>query len=235
VAANRVGPGGLFGTGAGPIRSFKARYPGVGPAIWIATLEYFIVQPIAAAVFSPTYDWANNEISDLGATYACGTHSFCSPRHELMNIGFIILGVVMAAGAVLTHTEFRNRHHAWLGFVFMGIAGIGGAVVGFSPENVNNTVHVAGAFCAIGAGNVALLIFAGRLEELPRWLKVATVIAGAVGLIGCLLFAVWRDLIGKGTTERIAAYPETIWLLAFGAYASASHYRERRRRISGAA
>ena len=150
----------------GWITTFKARYSWMGPAIWIATLEYFVIQAIVAGAFLPAYDWAQNTISDLGNTRPCGEQQFCSPRYALMNTGLVILGLVMIAGAILTHQEFNDRRRARWGFLSMASAGLGATVVGFAPENVHHTLHLVAAFVAIGFGNLALVIFACRLTEL---------------------------------------------------------------------
>jgi hypothetical membrane protein len=213
----------------GRITTFKARYVWMGPAIWIATLEYFAIQAIVAGAFLPAYDWTQNTISDLGNTRPCGEQQFCSPRHALMNTGLVILGVVMIAGAILTHQEFKDRRRARWGFLSMAIAGLGATVVGFAPENVHHTLHLVAAFVAIGFGNLALVIFACRLPELNLRFRVLTWLAVLIGVPGCLLFVLQNYVAGKGATERIAAYPVTAWLLAFGVYASGSHYMKWRR------
>jgi hypothetical protein len=46
-----------------------------------------------------------------------------------------------------------------------------------------------------------------------------------VSLVAILLFAVHEYLgFGPGGMERVAAYPEVIWLIMFGFYVSRSHY-----------
>jgi hypothetical membrane protein len=216
----------------GWITTFKARYSWMGPAIWIATLEYFVIQAVVAGAFLPAYDWAQNTISDLGNTRPCGEQQFCSPRHALMNTGLVILGLVMIAGAILTHQEFNDRRRARWGFLSMAIAGLGATIVGFAPENVHHTLHLVAAFVAIGFGNLALVIFACRLTELNLPFRILTGVPVLIGLPGCLLFVFHDYVAGKGATERIAAYPVTAWLLAFGVYASGSHCMKWRRQLA---
>jgi hypothetical membrane protein len=206
------------------ITTFKATYPWMGPLIWIATLEFFAIQLIVAGAFLPAYDWGQNTISDLGNTRACGGQPFCSPRHGLMNLGLVILGLVMIVGAAFTYQEFNDRRRAKWGFVSMAIAGLGAAIVGLAPEDVHHTVHLIAASLAIGLGNLALVIFSLRLPELGPRLRMLTALAALIGSLGCVLFAAQLYVVGKGATERIAAYPVTGWLLAFGLYASANHY-----------
>lgn len=114
------------------LKSFTDRYPYLGPAIWFATLEYFVIQYVVASSWPTPYSLLRNQISDLGNT-SCGIYDgrqVCSPRHELMNFAFVALGLLMAAGAPLIHQEFRERRLAVLGFCGMAIAGLGTVFVG---------------------------------------------------------------------------------------------------------
>jgi hypothetical membrane protein len=150
-----------------------------------------------------------------------------------MNLAFVALGLLMVAGAPLVHQEFRERRLAVLGFAGMAIAGLGTVLVGLFPEDVNHTLHVIGAAGPFLVGNVALIILSCTLT-MSMSVRASTGIVGGIGLVGLLLFAVGVDLgLGQGGMERVAAYPQTIWLIIFGLYMSTSHYRKRRRRDLG--
>jgi hypothetical membrane protein len=213
------------------LKSFTDRYPYLGPLIWFATLEYFVIQLVVAADWPMPYSWLRNAISDLGNT-RCGVYGgryVCSPQHALMNFAFIALGVLMAAGAPLIHQEFRERRFAVVGFCGMAIAGLGTILVGLAPENVNHTFHVVGAAGPFLVGNAALIVLSCTLA-LPMSVRSLTGVAGGVGLVGLVLFALGVDLgLGVGGMERVAAYPQTIWLIIFGVYMSKNHYVRRRR------
>ena len=213
------------------LKSFTDRYPYLGPLIWFATLEYFVIQYIVAANWATPYSLLLNPISDLGNT-GCGLYEgrhVCSPEHGLMNFAFVALGLLMAAGAPLIHQEFREHRLAVVGFGGMAIAGLGTVLVGLSPENVNHTVHVFGAAGPFLVGNVALVILSCTLT-MPISVRALTGIAGVIGLVGLALFALGADLgLGQGGMERVAAYPQTIWLIVFGVYMSRNHYMRRRR------
>jgi hypothetical protein len=48
----------------------------------------------------------------------------------------------------------------------------------------------------------------------------------ATSLTALVCFAGHRYFgIGAGTMERVAAYPETVWLIAFGIFISRNHQR----------
>jgi hypothetical membrane protein len=105
----------------------------------------------------------------------------------------------------------------------MSVAGIGTALVGIFPENVNHPAHLVGAALAIGGGTVAIYILGWTLE-LPTRLQAYTRLWPPIQMTALVLFACHRDLgIGEGTMERIAAYPVTIWLISFGVYMARPH------------
>lgn len=213
------------------LKSFTDRYPYLGPLIWFATVEYFVIQYFVAASWPIPYSLLRNPISDLGNTN-CGVYEgrhVCSPQHELMNFAFVALGVLMAAGAPLIGQEFRERRLAVVGFGGMALAGVGTVLVGLSPENVNHTLHVLGAAGPFFVGNVALIVLSCTLV-MPMSVRVLSGTAGGVGLVGVFLFVLGVDLgLGQGGMERVAAYPQTIWLIIFGMYMSRNHYAKRRR------
>jgi hypothetical membrane protein len=126
------------------------------------------------------------------------------------------------------HQEFREHRLAVVGFGGMAIAGVGTVVVGLSPENVNIGLHVPGAAGPFFVGNVALIILSFTVA-LSMGVRVFTGIAGGIGLVGLFLFVLGVDLgLGEGGMERVAAYPQTIWLIIFGIYMSRNHYLKRR-------
>jgi hypothetical membrane protein len=79
-------------------------------------------------------------------------------------------------------------------------------------------MHVAGAGLAIGAGNVGIFILGAALS-LPEAMRRYMLVFSTVSLTALFLFAFHQYFgIGAGTMERIAAYPETIWLITFGLF-----------------
>jgi hypothetical membrane protein len=201
-------------------------YPSLGPAIFTVAAVYFLIQLIAAWVFTPSYSLVSNSISDLGET-SCGGYgspAICSPRWWLMDyVGFVLLGLVMVVGSALLYHEFterlpRERRAAMLGFALISLGGFGSILVGFFPENENRTMHIIGAFLAIAIGNIAILVL-GSVLTLPESMRRSMLMFSSVALAALVCFASHRYFgIGHGTMERIAAYPVTIWLITFGLY-----------------
>ncbi len=218
-------------------------FPFLGPVVFISSALYFYVQIFVAWVFNPShmaYNLVSNTISDLGNT-ACGpygTQYVCSPRHLYMNVAFIFLGIVMGGGSMLLYHEFEDRggaeqNAAFIGFLFMGVGGIGAVLVGVFPENTNATMHKIGAALAIGLGNLGIFVLGAVLSGLPEAMRRYMLVFSTISLTAMALFALHKYFgIGAGTMERIAAYPESIWLITFGLYVW--RFRPRASRVSEA-
>jgi len=201
-------------------------HPSLGPAIFTVASVYFLIQIIVAWVFIPSYNLVSNSISDLGVT-TCGSYgspAICSPRWWLMDyVGFLLLGLVMVVGSALLYHEFterlpRERRAAMFGFGLIALGGLGSILVGFFPENENRTMHVIGAFFAIAIANVAIIVL-GAVLTLPESMRRSMLMFSSLALVALFCFASHRSFgIGRGTMERIAAYPVSIWLITFGLY-----------------
>jgi hypothetical membrane protein len=201
-------------------------HPSLGPAIFTAATLFFLIQIIVAWVFTPSYSLVSNSISDLGES-SCGGYGsppMCSPRWWLMDYaGFLLLGLVMVIGSALLYHEFtervpRERRAAMVGFGLTALGGLGSILVGFFPENENRTMHIVGAFLAIAIGNIAILVL-GTVLTLPESMRRSMLMFSSLALAALLCFASHKYFgIGPGTMERLAAYPVTIWLIAFGLY-----------------
>lgn len=210
-------------------RTFNDRYPFVGPAFWILSIQYYIVQIVAVMAWTVVYSIRFNTISDLANT-ACGVYAgryVCSPLHGLMNASFISLGITMVLGSILIYREFKETVGSALGFGFMAIAGIGTLLVGLFPENTVVVLHVVGAALPFFIGNVGLVVL-GRVLDIPKTLRYYTVSSGTISLIALVFFAMHIYFgLGIGGMERIVAYPQTMWLIVFGIYISSNHIRSR--------
>lgn len=212
-----------------PIKTFNDKYPLVGPAFYIASIQYFIVMAVVAMNWATHYSVFQNTISDLGNT-VCGAYGgryVCSPLHAWMNLSFILLGVTMIIGSTLIYYEFRKSTWTWLGFSFMALGGIGTALVGLFPENTVSAAHIVGAALPFAIGNISLLIL-GKSLDMPRLLRIYTISSGLVSLGALTLFITHNYLgIGIGGMERLTANLQTVWLIVFGLYMSSSRYRKR--------
>ena len=208
------------------IETFHDRYPLVGPAFWIASIQFFIIMLVVALAWPTHYSLLHNTISDLGNT-TCGVYNgryVCSPQHAWMNASFIVLGSTMVAGSVLIYHEFKKSLASAIGFSFMAIGGLGTIVVGVFAENTISSLHVFGATLPFLIGNLSMIIL-GLCLAMPKNLRVYTILSGVISLIAATLFAVNAYLgIGIGGMERIAANLQTVWLIVFGLYISKNHF-----------
>lgn len=211
------------------IKTFTDRYPFIGPAMWILSVQYYVVQIVVAAAWEDQFNYLHNTISDLGNT-ACGIYAgrfVCSPLHDLMNVSFIVLGSFMALGSMLIYQEFKESSGSFIGFGFLAIAGAGTILVGVFPENTINSLHSIGAFLPFCIGNLGIVIL-GQVLKLPKSLRIYTLVTGVFALAALVFFITKSYLgVGIGGMERLTAYPQTFWLIVFGIYISKNHIMKR--------
>jgi hypothetical membrane protein len=213
---------------------FVDRYDWMGPTIVVLSSWYFAAQLLVAWVYRPQYSFLSNRISDLGNTGCPPPDSnMCSPRHVWMNVSIALLGLAMIVGSVLIFSEFslsrhpREQRAAKAGFVCLALGGIGAILVGLVPENVNTAhLHTVGTAMAIGLGQLAILILGFVLREIDDWLREFMLVTSLVVLLAGISLAFNHHFgIGEGALERMAQYPECVWLILFGFYISRDHYR----------
>lgn len=195
-------------------------HPKLGPLLCISSLQYFLIQLLAALRWSPAYSLSRDTISDLGNT-ACGRFNdryVCSPLHTVMNISFVVLGVTMVVGCALLHhalSPTATRSGA-LGFAFIAIGGIGVIVVGAFPENSVPAFHGIGAALPFVVGDAGIVLLGFSLSA-PMAFRIFTLFAGVVALSALVFYASTHYLgLGEGGMERLVAYPQTAWLILFG-------------------
>lgn len=213
---------------------FFDRYDWLGPAIIVLSSWYFAAQVWVAWLFRPQYSFVSNAISDLGNT-ACRTppSGFCSPLWVVMDVSIALLGLGMFFGSMLIFTEFsfsehrRERRAALGGFLCMALGGLGAILVGVVPENWNwGHLHTVGTAAVIGLGQLAILILGLVLIEIGDWLREFMLVTSLLVLLAGISIAGKHQFgIGGGALERLAQYPESVWLILFGFYISRNHYR----------
>ena len=192
-----------------------------GAILWIASLQYFLVQGIVIAAWTVPHSFANNYISDLGNT-ECGMYAglaVCSPLWPLMNGSFIVYGITMALGAMLLRSQFISSRFATAAFGLMVLSGVGTILVGLFPENTIGFMHATGAFLGLGIGNLSVLLIGLFARPLPRWLSVLTIMSAVISLTAFALFLSEIYLgLGRGGMERVVSYTFTVWMIGFGTY-----------------
>ena len=81
---------------------------------------------------------------------------------------------------------------------------------------------------AIGFGQLAILILGLVLRQIPDWLREFMLVTSLFVLLAGISIAGKHQFgIGGGALERLAQYPESVWLILFGFYISRNHYRNK--------
>ena len=210
-----------------------ARHPSLGPWLYVASAQFFLVQFLVGLRFSPGYSLVDNAISDLGNT-SCGpwnSRYVCSPAHVWMNVSFVVLGVTIILGSALIYPAFLASRGTALGLGLFAVGGVGTVLVGVFPENGVAWLHGFGAALPFLVGNVGLVLL-GRSMTAPSWLRLYTMLSGAVALLALVLYVSGTTLgLGDGGMERLVAYPQTVWQIVLGAYVLREPFTRTRRSI----
>ncbi|MDT7579554.1 MAG: hypothetical protein QOK35_818 [Pseudonocardiales bacterium] len=189
----------------------------------LGTVQFFAAHVIAQRAWPVPYSWTADYISDLGAVTCvrAAADAVCSPLHAVMNTGFVLQGVLLIAGTLLTAGAWTagTGRRVWQGLAVA--SGVSWIVVGLVPEDVNGALHAAGALPGFVVSNAALLVAGASTSTrlLPPSRRAATVL-GIVGVVGFVLLAVattWPDgPVAVGAAERAVVFPLQIWALVTG-------------------
>lgn len=192
--------------------------------VWVCAAQFFLAQVIAQSRWTTPFSLATNYISDLGNT-TCGAYPavagkyVCSPWHTLMNVSFVLQGVIILFGAVLARPAFAGLRQGALVFSLLVVTALGMVGVGLFPEDVNNGAHVLSAGTQFITGNAAMIVFGVAARRVERWraFNVFSITFGITGLLATALFARGYGLgLGVAGLERVAAYTLPVWLIASG-------------------
>lgn len=198
-----------------------------GALLWFSSLLWFFAQFAVASAWRTPYSLVHNYVSDLGAT-TCGdfpvgsTMDVCSPLHSVMNTAFVLWGAVWLLGGLLFAAAPGTTRGVRTAYILIGLGGVGTAVVGLVPENVDFTVHSAAALlqtCATAGGLTVLAVHAlRRHQRTAGWVTLAVAVASVVGIVATGASGGSGVFLGVdlGIWERIALWPLPIWLAAAG-------------------
>ncbi|WP_369137882.1 DUF998 domain-containing protein [Modestobacter versicolor] len=178
-----------------------------GGLAWALTLQFFVVEAIAASRFGG-FSYSEDVISDLGTAG--------SAARVLMNASFVVQGLLIAAGALLLGPGLAGTGGR-LARVLLVVSGLGVLLVGVFPSDGNATAHSLAAGAHLLGGGVGLIALAYGVRPRSEELGTALAVLGLVGVIGTIFFgsAVFLGL-GEGGMERVAAYVIPIGLVAAG-------------------
>lgn len=190
---------------------------------WAAGAQYFAAELVSAAAWrDPAYDWARNFVSDLGArtTGVNEGRVVNSPRHAVMNVSFVALGVLTPAGAWLFAPSVPRRSWRRLAVALASLHGVGIAGVGLQPTEPGvgegrRAVHYLAAACAIGGGNLLLLAASAGLASTRPGQSVVTGVLGVVASTASATMLL-TEVRHPGIVERVAGWPVTVWTTGTG-------------------
>lgn len=208
-----------------------------GAACWALTILFFVGQAVAQAASRAPYSLDRSFISDLGNT-ACGPYTagatyhaeVCSPLHDVMNGTFVVCGLLVLLGAILTRRAWPRRRTTTVALALLVLGGAGQVLVGFRPENVDLGLHGLGAVFGIAGSDLAVLLLGIVLWRTSRWAALVSILAGAAGLV-CFVLTVSATsgvAVPVGTVERIAGYVPVVWMILVGAFLLRAALAERR-------
>ncbi|GAA2464606.1 hypothetical protein GCM10010388_66050 [Streptomyces mauvecolor] len=197
----------------------------IGYSAWIVgVVQFFVIHVIAESAWARPYSWARNNISDLGNAH-CALQSepepryVCSPEHSLMNGSFVVLGVLLVAGAALTGGAlWRRGRTAAVSRLLLACAGAGFVLAGLAPSDLDENQHALGALLIMAAGNIGLVLTGfGLAEHVAAPMRWGTSLLGVTAITAFGLFLSQHYLgLGMGGMERVAAFPLLLWVLAVG-------------------
>ncbi|MFI7523737.1 DUF998 domain-containing protein [Micromonospora globbae] len=209
----------------------------VGALCWLAAAPLFLVANVVTGLGwrQPSYSWVAHNISDLG-NVECGIWDstrpryVCSPWHPLMNATFLVTALLLVAGLVLAWRALGRGVVVRVAQSMLLLAGVGYALAGAYPADVDENRHFLAALLIMGVGNIGLPLagLAPRTTVLGR-LRILTLAAGLTALVGSVLFFAQQEVgIGLGGMERVAVFPFPVWACCLGAILLATGTRASR-------
>lgn len=203
----------------------------LGAIFWLLTVEFFIAQFVAQAAW-PGYSMLTNDISLLGVT-ACGGYlnpapggiePVCSPLHLVFNAGMAINGLLVVLGVWFTRHLWPRSKLTTAGLWLLALGGDGTMLAGLFPLDVSLPMHMIGAGLALGLACFGFCFLGAAVWRTHRAFAVYSVATGVVALVGFGLYVGEIYIGGRGTVERVAAWPQTLWYMATGALILLGHF-----------
>jgi hypothetical membrane protein len=188
------------------VRGNRLRWGALG---WVLTLQFFVVEAIVQFRYTGPYSRADNTISDLGASV--------SPAHSAMNASFVVQAALILVGVALLLPAFGGVS-ARLAQALLALCAIGVLMVGVWPEGTASALHTTGAVLYLAGGASGLLALAYAVRSRSEALGTALAVLGLVGAAATIFFADGvTEYLGRGGTERVAAYVIPVGLALAGA------------------
>jgi hypothetical membrane protein len=185
---------------------------------WLLTALYFPVSAVVASAWDMPYSVRDNFISDLGVT-ACGLYpqrgGVCSPWHAAMNVNLFVIGVLIAAGALLWLRSTNGSLRIPL-ILLIG-AGLASSLVGVFPLDASPAAHNVVAVAFLVLHLLAIIAMAWILRDNALFVGW-TAMCALVTITGTIALETSGNFgLGEGIAERIALDTFAIWRSVVGA------------------
>lgn len=198
----------------------------LGAWLWVASTVLLASEIPAILAWDSAraggYRPGQRAISDLGATtctsvdYADGARAVCSPLHDLVNVSWVLSGLLLAVGAILLCSRLPGRAGT-AAAALLGVGGLSLTATGLVPVDVDLELHLLVALPAFLVLNLALLLAARSLPSRERLLRRTAAALGVLGLLAAAATVAWGAVGGPlGAYERLATYAAPIWVLLAG-------------------
>ncbi len=175
-----------------------------GLLLLVSGAEFLLLTTLAESLY-PNYSVRNNFLSDLGTVEPSGT---------VWNTSIFLSGLLFVIGAYVLFRSFGRPRRIIL--VLYVLAGAGAMATGLLNENAFPDLHQIVSLMAFIFGGISAIV-TYRLVRGP--FKYVSALLGMFTLVSLvLLIAGFRQQFGNGLMERLVAFPEIIWLMAFGGY-----------------
>ncbi|WP_305086954.1 DUF998 domain-containing protein [Rhodococcus tibetensis] len=197
-----------------------ARAVRVGGATWVLISLYFAAEVVTAAAWPRKYEVTTDSVSNLGAAGCDGSAAqlavarICSPLHAVMNIAFVMTGVLIVVGAIGLREFLPAGRTRVTALGLLVLTAVSAALTGLVPINVDADLHQVVATPTFVARNAALAFLAVVLFERWRGFAVWTGSCCLVGVLGAIAIVIPGTSFG--IAERLALYPFTIWVVSAG-------------------
>lgn len=190
------------------------------PAYVLVELLVAVVA-VGAAGASAAYSLRDDTISALGMLTCSPGHGgslvdVCSPAHAVMNLAFVVFGLLRAAGAVLLRPRLGAGTWGVAAVCLWVVSALAAAAVGLVPVDQQPGWHVVAALPVFVLQPVAVLATA---EALRRSGAASRAVARSGTLIGALTLAAavaFGLRLGSptwvGGLERLVLWPAYVWL-----------------------
>ncbi|OAN28651.1 hypothetical protein [Mycolicibacterium iranicum] len=189
--------------------------PRVTGWISLTTLLFFTAEWIVSATWRGHYSYVQDLLGPLGVPFCGPVGNWpCSRLYPLMNVSLLATGfaVTVVAASFLVQ-RVTDRGHA----VLLMVAGVGMYFSGLFTNDVDYDWNLTAILTFMSLGSVSVLFVAmGSNTKMTVERRGVAVIAGAVSILGFLVFVGGTDLFGPGSAQRMAVYGILVAVTALG-------------------